>query len=83
MRDLDSFIVTSYVLVDDWRQRNRRDVSRCLREESFVAERGGGSTQIGNRRFPPFQCLSAITGSNGFHIPVSGSRLPTPRVTPA
>jgi hypothetical protein len=38
MMDLDSFLVTLYVLVDDWWQRNRRGVSRCLREETFVAE---------------------------------------------
>ena len=55
--DLDSFLVTLYVLVDDWWQRTRRGVSRCLRDGSKYFKASlcaravlccmGGSTQIG------------------------------------
>jgi hypothetical protein len=32
--DLDFFLLTLYVLLDDWWQRTRRGVSRCLRDGS-------------------------------------------------
>ena len=55
--DLDSFLLTLYVLLDDWWQRTRRGVSRCLRDGSNYFKASScaravlccmvGSTQIG------------------------------------
>jgi hypothetical protein len=62
--DLDSFLLTLYVLLDDWWQRTRRGVSRCLRDGSNYFKASscaravlccmGGSIQIGTDAFHYF-----------------------------